>query len=1668
MRHTSCCFVCNLLESLFPVTNCHQNICTLPQQTKISLSILLLIVCLYLTMEFQMQYLKFFNVCSILACGMISSVYAANCTTTDMATATELSTEITTLTCSGNTTCILPNGIYKITSSITSMLPPIKIPSGATLCIQNLATPAPINILAQSFWVDGGIFQIGKPEDPILSTNKVTITMTGTHSAAPAPQPICSTDKTRCSAIATISMSAANARDITVSKGGQLLMYGVKGLTSLPGTASNYIHSIDYHSSIADGTAINQSNQGQTTSGDIDQIPYFNKIVGANSWTYLTYPAGPAYFNEDLDVQSPITLSNYPAKLGTVTLTEADLPYLVALAKDTTHEEAPKWESGDWISIATTTFIPHETEIVKICNIYDIDNPDTQIKSDIFANYHDVVGGEKTSMVVLAGAPSFTTECSSITENTPLKHYHFGSLPPSPGYFNQDTPNYKQKYNAKKGQAYSFYDDGSRNFGIDERAEVALLSRNIKLTSTAGTTSTSPIPQISDQYFGGHIVIMNHADTPNEKVELVGVEIEKFGQPIVGRYPIHFHRLNAQSDSEDKQSLLVQDSVVHHSFNKCFVTHDTMGVSFYNNVCVRTIGQGFYLEDGYNVAGNQYIRNHVAGTMVAALNYNPSLKKVSNAGGVIGINTYWDGDYLAQQDGFNYDPSKIPDTSDSGANTGNHIDSFEPSGFWITSFGNRYNGKNYPNLFVNNSVAGCQLRGAAYWTIRQNVQKMSDVPSTQKSDLYPVFVGNRGHACYDGFIAGDNSMVQATAPGVIIGPQALPVPIGNDVNSNANIPYVIFDDLTFTQIEHKAFWYRNVFIGINNSRFSALKQGMTLLGGGGPEGNLLGFWGLVHNSIFAGVTNNNVGRYSDCEEYYKKYGVADASILTNNEALPLELSNEMAKCVPIDMTAVSETTDISITNNNAVFGDIVAYFNFQGYTFYDGPARMEDNRFINFRADVTDPVVFNNARNQYSTTENRHLVTKIDAHRMMNYQKASQLSEYYHPGGNKHYGATGDAAFSWLKANKQSVPPTQYAKGNLWDNVNFKHQIFTEISNLNNGLQDGDKQTVEIDKDATLSGYKLCATANSTVCSNNTANHYPISLNNLNFFATKYTTDEPHSQGRNNVVSSALMSPHKYATVNVVVAEQPKDGITNLHISRDMKVYTDEKSSTTYTGRGGLPFVYESIVMNNMGYTYSTDNFNGNGQFLFSFSDAPVDTTFINRVGVCIGKSATDIEIYKAPRQWNSGAKYLTASPYFGDKAKYGLTNTFGSCPDGISKKDAYSKCQNTAIGLKDDGSQWGKINPYSTSTDLNTAFSTILESNYNNYSTINIEPGGVTEGYYYDASSGILYFNMIQYAENTTPPDPVTPPFATCDSASFTNSTTPNKGTKKTITNYMKFSNTDSLNSIIDIGCYAESGTPKTSELLTCPDGGCPVYTVGFNSSHNTPTCTPSSWTTITEGTTPGLSEGVFTYTSPYTLYDNSTGTALSPSQASITAKGKGTLSTKRTYHYISTTGGSLTTSGASTLLPMPPLPSNENGNTYAMTDKPAVSIFVFDGPPIPIQGNPPKVKTKWTLATGDVNATISGAKFAGPPSAYTPKLSYDVTPSHSSGEFYLLGSYPQTVKLSIKTSGPSAKTHTCNTLKLLADGTVNATGCTQTFMDHLTINPPAGKGAPTTLTAH
>ena len=135
------------------------------------------------------------------------------------------------------------------------------------------------------------------------------------------------------------------------------------------------------------------------------------------------------------------------------------------------------------------------------------------------------------------------------------------------------------------GQLQSF---GTRT--LDERAEVALLDRNITIRGDSASSTGG---------YGGHIMVM---DTSSAFVG--GVELERMGQKAkLRRYPIHFHM-----QGESGKGSYLKDSSIHHAFNRCVTVHGTNKLEIKNNAAFDTIGHCYFLEDGAEV-GNTFDGN---------------------------------------------------------------------------------------------------------------------------------------------------------------------------------------------------------------------------------------------------------------------------------------------------------------------------------------------------------------------------------------------------------------------------------------------------------------------------------------------------------------------------------------------------------------------------------------------------------------------------------------------------------------------------------------------------------------------------------------------------------------------------------------------------------------------------------------------------------------------------------------------------------------------------------------------------------------------------------------------------------------------------------------------------------------------------------------------------
>src|SRR6188508_340228 len=130
---------------------------------------------------------------------------------------------------------------------------------------------------------------------------------------------------------------------------------------------------------------------------------------------------------------------------------------------------------------------------------------------------------------------------------------------------------------------------GKITFDVDERGEVAMLTRNIKVQAS---------PDAEQSFFGGHIMAM-----PSSKMYVSGVELNRMGQNLtLARYPIHWH-VNG-----DARGQYIKNAAIHDTYNRCVTVHGTNYLQVENNVAYNTVGHCFFMEDGIE-HDNQFVHN---------------------------------------------------------------------------------------------------------------------------------------------------------------------------------------------------------------------------------------------------------------------------------------------------------------------------------------------------------------------------------------------------------------------------------------------------------------------------------------------------------------------------------------------------------------------------------------------------------------------------------------------------------------------------------------------------------------------------------------------------------------------------------------------------------------------------------------------------------------------------------------------------------------------------------------------------------------------------------------------------------------------------------------------------------------------------------------------------
>ncbi|XP_072420918.1 cell surface hyaluronidase CEMIP2-like isoform X3 [Chiloscyllium punctatum] len=389
--------------------------------------------------------------------------------------------------------------------------------------------------------------------------------------------------------------------------------------------------------------------------------------------------------------------------------------------------------------------------------------------------------------------------------------------------------------------------------GIDMRAEVGLLSRNILIK---GEMEDSCYGQnfchfFSHDTFGGQIKILQNFAS----VHLSGVELTNMGQQILGSYPVHFH-LAGDVDKKGGYNppTYVDNVAIHHCFSRCVAIHGTNGLLVKHTIGYDTLGHCFFLEDGVEQRNILY---HNLGLLTKPGTILPSDR---NEIMCVTIRDHIYGNYIP-----------VPSADCMAVTT-----------FWIS---------NPNNHLINNAAAGAQDVGI--WFIFHRAptgQSVGQYPEGQ-SEFTPlgVFYNNRVHSNFKaGLFIG--SGVKTTESNAEDPREVLTVdfarfrPHQNADPRKPRVPAIIDGLVSFKNNDHGA-WARGGDIIFRNSGFSDNGIGLTLASDGTfptDEGSSL----EVTKSIFVGESIN-VGCNGGQNRYWGKGAHGEYRTLPRNRTFPI-------------------------------------------------------------------------------------------------------------------------------------------------------------------------------------------------------------------------------------------------------------------------------------------------------------------------------------------------------------------------------------------------------------------------------------------------------------------------------------------------------------------------------------------------------------------------------------------------------------------------------------------------------------------------------------------------------------------------------------------------------------------------------------------------------------
>jgi G8 domain-containing protein len=359
---------------------------------------------------------------------------------------------------------------------------------------------------------------------------------------------------------------------------------------------------------------------------------------------------------------------------------------------------------------------------------------------------------------------------------------------------------------------------GKITFDVDERGEVGMLTRNIRIQAS---------DDAEQSFVGGHVMAMGAS-----RMFVEGVEFQRMGQNLtLARYPIHWHLIG------DAKGQYIRNAAIHDTYNRCVTVHGTNFLRVENNVTYNTVGHCFFLEDGIE-HGNEFVHN--LGIQTKCHTSKPCVPTRLAAAGE---SANFDDRQAVRANGQASKDVLLP--SDNTVST-----------FWIT---------NPDNVYRDNVAAGSDSNG--FWMSLPEHPNGKFEGTEISAKTWPrrtpfrEFKGNVAHSNYDSFMFDRNINVNNTFG--VTGNAHMPKE--NPADANSKTVETVFENLTAYKNRNGGIWGRGEMHVFRNVKLADNAMGYTHASGSAGRDP---FTSTVVDSLFVGETENIGNPRTDAEKAY--------------------------------------------------------------------------------------------------------------------------------------------------------------------------------------------------------------------------------------------------------------------------------------------------------------------------------------------------------------------------------------------------------------------------------------------------------------------------------------------------------------------------------------------------------------------------------------------------------------------------------------------------------------------------------------------------------------------------------------------------------------------------------------------------------------------------------